>query len=96
MTPTLAAFAALQALDVLTTWAGLSRGASELNPYPRALLEAGGVPELAAVKLVVGFAIVMLALALPVWTRPGVRFTFQAMNVVLAFVVLSNAGIALR
>ena len=93
---TLATFAGLQVGDVLTTWASLRAGAVEANPYPRALLEAGGIGELAVVKVLVFFVVVWIAFAMPEWTRLAFRLVFQLSSLVLAFVVLSNAGIALR
>jgi hypothetical protein len=91
-----AGFAALQAGDVLTTAWALSTGAREANPIARFLLDNAGVPALGLAKLAVILAAFLIVGAMPARGFGLARFTLQTANVVMAFVVLSNIGIALR
>ncbi|HEY6115108.1 MAG TPA: DUF5658 family protein [Candidatus Dormibacteraeota bacterium] len=96
MTRTLAAFALLQAGDVASTLAALSAGGSEMNPVVRWVLGYGGAWSFVGVKAELVLAVLILSAYLPAQIAGPWRVAVQVANVGMAFVVLSNAGIALR
>lgn len=92
----LAAFALLQAGDVLTTALALGNGAHEGNPFAAAALAYGGWNALLGLKIWLVALVCGAAYLLPGELLAPLRGALLAANVVMAFVVLSNAGLALR
>lgn len=92
----LAAFAALQAGDVLTTALALGNGSREGNPFVAAAFEYGGWSAFLGLKIWLVALVCGYAYLWPGEYLAPLRGALLAANVVMAFVVLSNAGLALR
>jgi hypothetical protein len=94
---TIVVLAIVQLADLLTTSWALSTGGIERNPMASAILaQPNGVLLLASLKATLVVAIGLMLVGLPQELGRGVRVGAQAASIVMAFVVLSNAGIALH
>jgi hypothetical protein len=84
-----AIFLALQALDVLTTYLGLRRGASEANLLPRWIMDNHGEFFMYVAKAAVVLGALLLVVALQ-GRVPRLWRAIQVANVVMLLVVSIN------
>ena len=84
-------FATAEAMDVLTTWVGQTRGTVESMPVSIAIMNDGGVALFIFVKFTLVFAIAVAILLTFLWSRRGRRSAGKVYTYILLMTRITTA-----